>query len=76
MKKDAVIWSQLNCKYCTMAKQKLLSSGYTYTEKVIGHGGSYTKKDLLDMVPNARSVPQIFIDGKYIGGYEDLIKVL
>jgi glutaredoxin 3 len=74
--KTAVVWSQPNCKYCTMAKQLLLSKGYSYTEKKIGEGEAYKKKDLLAEVPNARSVPQIFLDGKYIGGYEDLVKAL
>lgn len=74
MKKDAIIWTQLNCKYCMLAKEHLLKNGYTYTEKVIG--GNYTKKQLLDEVPSARSVPQIFINGSYIGDYNDLIKAV
>jgi glutaredoxin len=72
--KTATIWSQSNCSYCKMAKQYLLSKGYSYTEKLLGEG--YTKKELLNEVPNARSVPQIFIDGKYIGGYQELIKAI
>jgi glutaredoxin 3 len=72
--KTAVIWSQPDCGYCKMAKQLLLSKGYTYTEKVLSQG--YTKKDLLAEVPTARTVPQIFLDGKYIGGYQELVKAL
>ena len=33
----------------------------------------FTKEDLLKVVPQARSVPQIFIGSKLIGGYTDLI---
>lgn len=76
MSKHATIWSQLNCHYCVMAKKLLLEKGYTYTEKVIGAGGKYTKKDLLNELPNARSVPQIFIGDQYIGGYTDLVKAI
>jgi glutaredoxin len=36
--------------------------------------GTYTKKDLIEKVPNARSVPQIFIGGEYIGGLPELKK--
>jgi glutaredoxin 3 len=72
--KTAVIWTQPNCKYCTLAKQLLLSKGYSYTEKVIGD--TYKKKDLLDVIPEARTVPQIILNGTYIGGYEDLVKAL
>lgn len=70
--KNAVLWSQLDCAYCKRAKQLLLQNGYAYVEKIIGDGGSYTKKDLLEEVPNARTVPQIFINGRYIGGYKEL----
>jgi len=73
--KTAIVWSQANCSYCRMAKQLLLSKGYTYIEKMIGDG-TYTKKDLLSEVPSAKSVPQIFLDGKYIGGYNELVKAL
>jgi glutaredoxin len=38
--------------------------------------GTYTKKDLIEKVPNARSVPQIFIGGEYIGGLPELKKRL
>lgn len=70
--RNAIIWSQPNCSYCKMAKQYLLAKGYTYIEKMIGE--NYTKKDLLEAVPTAKTVPQIFIDGEYIGGYQELIK--
>jgi glutaredoxin len=32
----------------------------------------YTKKDLIELVPHARSVPQIFLDGVYVGGLQEL----
>jgi glutaredoxin len=35
-------------------------------------GSTYTKKDLIEKVPNARSVPQIFLDGEYVGGLQEL----
>ncbi len=71
---NAVVWSQPNCHYCKLAKQYLLSRKIPYIEKSIGEG--YTKKDLLAEVPTARSVPQIFIDGVHIGGYQELIKAV
>ncbi len=68
---SAVVWSQDNCQYCDMAKALLKSKGFDVTEKVIGK--VFTKKDLLEAVPAARSVPQIFIDGVLIpGGYNGL----
>ena len=40
---------------------------------MIGFGG-ISKEDLLAVAPNARSVPQIFVDGELIGGYNELMK--
>lgn len=74
--KNAVVWSQLDCSYCKKAKALLLEKGYSITEKVIGLGGSFTKKDLLNEIPSARTVPQIFINNTYIGGYSELLKAI
>lgn len=68
----ATVWSQNGCTYCTMAKNLLRAKNYTVDERMIG-GGVWTKQDLLEVVPDARSVPQIFVEGEYIPrGYEGL----
>lgn len=67
----AEVWSQTNCPACQQAKRILDQWGIQYTEKMIGVNG-YTKKDLIDRVPEARSVPQIFLDGQYVGGLHEL----
>lgn len=66
----AIIWSKYNCPYCDQAKSLLKLNGYEIEERKIGDG--YTKEELLEAVPNARSVPQIFLDEEYIGGYTEL----
>ena len=70
----AVVWSKYNCTFCDQAKALLDSKGIPYEEKKIGDG--YTKEELLEAVPTARSVPQIFLDEKHIGGYQELKKHL
>lgn len=67
----AEVWSQTNCPACQQAKALLERHGVQYTEKMIGVNG-YTKKDLIDVVPQARSVPQIFLNGEYVGGLHEL----
>jgi len=37
-------------------------------------GVNATREELLEAAPNARTVPQIIIDGNLIGGYDDLVK--
>ena len=66
----AIVWPKDHCPYCVQAKQLLTIKGIEYEEKKIGEG--YTKEDLLEAVPEARSVPQIFLDGELIGGFTEL----
>lgn len=65
--KTATIWSQTNCQACSKAKMILESLGYTVDYRTIDTG-TYTKKDLFEVLPNARSVPQIFIGDQHVGG--------
>lgn len=66
----AVIWSKYHCPYCDQAKALLTSRGIQFEEKKIGDG--YTKEELLEAVPNARTVPQIFLNDELIGGFNEL----
>jgi glutaredoxin len=66
----AVVWSKYHCPYCEQAKALLKAKGIQFEEKKIGDG--YTKEELLEAVPNARTVPQIFIDDQLIGGFTEL----
>jgi glutaredoxin 3 len=70
----ATIWSKYNCSYCDRAKALLKARNIPFEEKKIGDG--YTKEELLEAVPDARSVPQIFLGEKYIGGYDQLAKYI
>jgi glutaredoxin 3 len=66
----ATVWSKYHCPYCDQAKALLTQKGIEFEEKKIGDG--YTKEDLLEAVPNARTVPQIFLDGELVGGFTEL----
>ena len=68
----AIVWSKYHCPFCDQAKAMLTAKGITFEEKKIGDG--YTKEDLLEAVPTARTVPQIFLDEKLIGGFTELKK--
>ena len=68
----AVVWSKPVCPYCVSAKTLLQLKGYEIEERVVGNG--FTREQLLEAVPMARTVPQIFLDGEYVGGYDDLKK--
>ena len=66
----AIVWSKYNCVFCDQAKALLTSKGISFEEKKIGDG--YTKEDLLESVPTARTVPQIFLDDELVGGFTEL----
>jgi glutaredoxin 3 len=66
----AVIWSRYHCTYCDQAKALLKQKGIPFEEKKIGDG--YTKEELLEAVPTARTLPQIFLNEEYVGGYQEL----
>jgi glutaredoxin len=66
----AIVWSKYHCPYCDQAKALLTQKGIAFEERKIGDG--YTKEDLIEAVPTARTVPQIFIDEVLIGGFTEL----
>jgi glutaredoxin len=66
----AIVWSKDHCPFCDQAKNLLKVKNIEFEEKKIGHG--YTKEDLLEAVPTARTVPQIFLDESLIGGFTEL----
>ena len=70
----AIVWSKYNCPYCDQAKALLKQKGIAFEEKKIGDG--YTKEELLEAVPTARTLPQIFLDGELVGGFTELRKKL
>jgi glutaredoxin len=66
----AIIWSKQNCTFCDQAKMLMNNKGIAFEERKIGEG--WTREQLLEAVPNARSVPQIFLDGELVGGFTEL----
>jgi glutaredoxin 3 len=70
----AVVWSKYHCPQCDQAKALLSQKGIPFEERKIGDG--YTREELLEAVPTARAVPQIFIDNEYVGSLTELKKRL
>ncbi|HEX2859480.1 MAG TPA: glutaredoxin 3 [Alphaproteobacteria bacterium] len=65
------IYTKDYCPYCTKAKLLLQQLGADFTEIDL----SVTPEKMAELLgrrPEARTVPQIFIDGTGIGGADDL----
>ena len=67
----AVIWSKNNCILCTKAKISIRIKELVMKKEILKMSPSpWTPEDFFKAVPNARTFPQIEIDGKMIGGYD------
>lgn len=65
------IYSSQFCGYCARAKRLLSQKGVDYVDYDVIEDPS--KRDEMVQRANGRmTVPQIFIDGKHIGGSDDL----
>tara|TARA_B100000900_G_C20258283_1_gene584871 strand:+ start:20 stop:250 length:231 start_codon:yes stop_codon:yes gene_type:complete len=72
MKKKVEIYSKSNCSYCVMAMNFFDSKNISYD--VYSADDPKIFKEMMDRNPQARTLPQIFIDDKLIGGYTDLVE--
>jgi glutaredoxin len=68
----AVVWSKDSCPFCVQAKALLESRGIEFEERNVQK--DWTREQLLEAVPTARTLPQIFLDDKLIGGFTELRK--
>lgn len=68
--KDAIIWTKTNCSACDTVKNLLLKDGYTLDIRNVEDSG--TLADLVKYNPIVRTVPQVVINGRYIGGLKQV----
>jgi glutaredoxin 3 len=66
------IYTQLFCPYCERAMHILSKKGVEFHEIPAQHG-SAARAEARDRSGGLTTVPQIFIDGKHIGGCDDLM---
>ena len=67
---SVIIYTTNSCPYCKAAKNLLHSKGIPYQE--INVEEDQTKRKWLTQVTGQRTVPQIFINDKSIGGFQEL----
>ena len=72
MSKKVEIYSKSNCSYCVMAMNFFDSKNMEY--QVYSADDPKIFSEMMERNPQARTVPQIFIDDQLIGGYTDLIE--
>ena len=65
------IYTKAFCPYCTRAKSLLASKGVSPEEFDITMGGP-RRAEMIQRANGRATVPQVFIDGRHIGGSDDL----
>ncbi len=65
------IYTKFTCGYCARAKSLLTAKGVAFEEFDISMGGP-RRAEMLARSNGRGTVPQIFIDGRHIGGSDDL----
>jgi len=70
---EIIIYSKNNCPFCNKAKHLVKTLGYEYTEKKMEEFDS-PQAMLEDIGKQVRTMPQIKIDDKLVGGYNQLVE--
>lgn len=65
------IYTKWGCPYCVAAKALLDGKGVPYEEYDITMGGP-KRAEMLERVPGAMTVPQVLVDGRPVGGSDDV----
>ena len=68
------IFSTASCPFCVKAKQLLNKWNIPYEEAMIDSDAT-ARREFAKATNNARTVPQIIIDGKCIGGFTELTEL-
>lgn len=68
---EVKIYSTTVCPYCVRAKQLLERKGVAYTDINLSQEDPRVRLDLMQRT-NHRTVPQIFINDQFIGGFDQL----
>ncbi|MFT4020295.1 MAG: glutaredoxin 3 [Acinetobacter sp.] len=68
---DVIIYSTTVCPYCIRAKQLLQRKGVEYKEINLSNESPEVRVELMQRT-NHRTVPQIFINDQFIGGFDQL----
>lgn len=68
---NVTVYSKQHCPSCVKAKALLEKMNIEFEAKMLDE--DFTREDLMEVAPTARTFPQVFINGNNIGGYEQLL---
>ncbi len=68
---DVVLYTKPGCPYCIAAMGLLTRKGVEFTE-IVASNDPEKKAEMIQKSGGKATFPQIFIDGKHIGGSDDM----
>lgn len=68
---SVTIYTRSDCPYCHMAKDLLAKKSVTFDEIDVGRAPE-RRAEMLAKAGGRTTVPQIFIEGRHVGGCDDL----
>ncbi|HEU0017748.1 MAG TPA: glutaredoxin 3 [Methyloceanibacter sp.] len=72
--KKIILYTTPYCGYCRAAKHLLTNKGVAFTEIDVS-GDLALRQEMIDRAFGGRTVPQIFINGSHVGGYDELAEL-
>ena len=66
------IYTKMTCGFCTRAKRLLEMKKVKFEEIAVDFGGP-KRNEMVKRAGGRMTVPQIFIDGRHVGGCDDLM---
>jgi glutaredoxin 3 len=68
------IWGKTQCPHCEQAKRFCESRKFNYVYKQLDT--DFTREEVLEAFPGARTFPQIKVNGEIVGGFDKLTKYI
>ena len=68
------IWGKPRCNFCEKAKQLCESRNLNYVYKQLDI--DFTREEILEKFPDAKTFPQIIVIGTQVGGYDKFVTYL
>lgn len=75
MNQSAIIYTKRGCSYCNEAKEFLNKKKISYREIMIDRG-RVLYDDMVRRSAGRTTIPQVFINGRHIGGYDELVQFI
>ena len=72
---EIIMYKTTYCPYCTKAKNLLERKGHEVTKEIDVTSSDELRIEMTEKSGGRKTVPQIFINGTHVGGYDDVAEL-